>query len=223
MPGGRTLPSATTRIRLWIEFIALFVAVPVWLWFDRLRFGRMIIPTLVLISAGCLVVLLRDRDFDRSRLWNRRDFGRHLRTTLKRVFIGTLVLGAATAVFEPDLFFRFPRESTRMWAMVMVFYPVFSVYPQELIFRTFLFHRYRPLFGSTPRLVIVSAVAFGVAHLFFANLLAPLLSAVGGWLFARTYARSESTLQATLEHGLWGDVLFTLGLGWYFYGGSIGN
>ena len=107
--------------------------------------------------------------------------------------------------------------------MVMVFYPVFSVYPQELIFRAFLFHRYRPLFGSTRNLVIVSAVAFGLAHLFFANLLAPLLSAVGGWIFARTYARSDSTLQATIEHALFGCFLFTVGLGWYFYGGSIGS
>ena len=212
-----------SRVALWCEFILLFVVVPVWLWFDRLRFGQRIIPTLVLICAGCLIVLLRDRSFDRARLWNRRDFGRHLRATMKRLLIGTGILAAATAVFEPELFLRFPRQAPRMWAIVMVFYPVFSVYPQELIFRTFLFHRYRPLFGSTGNLVIVSAIAFGLAHLFFANFWAPVLSTVGGWVFARTYARSASTLQATIEHGLWGDVLFTVGLGWYFYGGSIGG
>ena len=183
----------------------------------------MIIPTLVVICLLCLIVLFRDRRFDRSRLWNRRDFGLHLRVTLKRLLIGTVLLGAATAVFEPELFLRFPRESPRVWMMVMFFYPVFSVYPQELIFRAFMFHRYEPLFGSDRNLVIVSALTFGLAHLFFANLLAPLLSTVGGYIFARTYAHSRSTLQATIEHGLWGDVLFTLGLGWYFYGGSIGN
>lgn len=215
--------SRLSRVALWCEFTTLFVAVPAWFWFDRLRFGQRIIPTLVVISALCLVVLLRDRSFDRSRLWNRRDFGLHLRATLKRLLIGTMVLGTITAVFEPELFLRFPRESPRMWAIVMIFYPVFSVYPQELIFRAFLFHRYQPLFGSTRNLVIVSAIAFGIAHLFFANLWAPVLSTIGGWVFARTYARSASTLQATIEHGLWGDVLFTLGLGWYFYGGSIGS
>jgi membrane protease YdiL (CAAX protease family) len=212
-----------SRVALWFEFTLLFVAVPVWFWFDRLRFGQRIIPTLVVISALCLVVLLRDRGFDRSRLWNRRDFGRHLRATSKRLLFGTVVLGAATAAFEPELFLRFPREAPRMWAIVMVFYPVFSVYPQELIFRTFLFHRYQPLFGSTRNLIVVSALTFGLAHLFFANFWAPALSTVGGWIFARTYARSDSTLQATIEHGLWGDVLFTVGLGWYFYGGSIGS
>ena len=53
-----------------------------------------------------------------------------------------------------------------------------------------MFHRYEPLFGSTRNLIIVSALTFGLAHLFFANLLAPLLSTVGGYIFARTYARS---------------------------------
>ena len=28
----------------------------------------------------------------------------------------------------------------------MIFYPLVSVYPQEIIFRSFFFHRYRDLF-----------------------------------------------------------------------------
>jgi len=66
-------------------------------------------------------------------------------------------------------------------------------------------------------------VAFALAHLFFSNWIAALLSLGGGLLFARTYAHSRSTLLTTVEHGLWGDALFTIGLGWYFYGGSIGT
>lgn len=44
---------------------------------------------------------------------------------------------------------------------------------------------------------------------------------IGGILFARTYERSNSLLAACIEHGLWGDLLFTLGLGWCFYTGVI--
>ena len=91
---------------------------------------------------------------------------------------------------------------------------------QELIFRTFFFHRYRRLFGPVG-LVVASGIAFGVAHLFFNNWIAPVMTTVGGMLFALTYRQSRSTLQACLEHALWGDFLFTIGLGWYFYGGSI--
>jgi|GEM_PF-5893722 len=50
-----------------------------------------------------------------------------------------------------------------------------------------------------------------------------LPTTLDGLLFARTYQRSESTLQASLEHALRGDFLFILGLGWCFYGGLIGG
>jgi membrane protease YdiL (CAAX protease family) len=105
----------------------------------------------------------------------------------------------------------------------MILYPLLSVYPQELIFRPFLFHRYRDLFPEQWMMVLVSGLTFGLAHIFFENWIAPILSVIGGLLFARTYQKSNSTLQAALEHGLWGDLIFTIGLGWYFYGGSIGH
>lgn len=42
-----------------------------------------------------------------------------------------------------------------------------------------------------------------------------------GVLFGVTYARTGSTLQAALEHGLWEWYGFTVGLGWYVYSGAI--
>jgi membrane protease YdiL (CAAX protease family) len=105
----------------------------------------------------------------------------------------------------------------------MILYPLLSVYPQELIFRTFFFHRYRQIFRQSWVLILASGLSFGLAHLFFANWIAPTLTLLGGLQFARTYDRTNSTLQAAIEHGLWGDLIFTIGLGWYFYGGSIGH
>jgi membrane protease YdiL (CAAX protease family) len=69
--------------------------------------------------------------------------------------------------------------------------------------------------------IVVSALAFGLAHLFFANWLAPSLSALGGFLIAATYAGTASTLQANIVHGLWGNLVFTIGMGRFFYGGAI--
>jgi membrane protease YdiL (CAAX protease family) len=65
-------------------------------------------------------------------------------------------------------------------------------------------------------------VAFGLAHIVFANWTAPLMTTVMGVLFALTYARTGSTLQASLEHGIWGWFAFTVGLGWYVFSGAIG-
>jgi CAAX protease family protein len=43
------------------------------------------------------------------------------------------------------------------------------------------------------------------------------LAAVAGLLFASTYERSRSTLLVSIEHALYGDVVFTVGLGSLFY------
>ena len=67
----------------------------------------------------------------------------------------------------------------------------------------------------------MSGFCFGLAHLFFANWIAPVLTALGGVIFARTYSRSGSTMLVSVEHSLWGNFIFTIGLGWYFYAGAI--
>lgn len=214
-------PLRGRRLYLAAELLVIYVGFPVGLVFVREEFARLIVPTLLVTGGGCFFLLWRDPSFDRRRLWNARDF-RDGFLRLLRVFVpAALLVGVAVVVSRPDLLFSFPRREPRWWLVVMVLYPLLSVYPQEIIFRTFFFHRYRPLFGSTTVLVAASALVFGLAHLFFGNWVAPVLTTLGGWLFARTYERSESTLQAVVEHGLWGDFLFTIGLGWYFWGGSI--
>jgi hypothetical protein len=128
----------------------------------------------------------------------------------------------------------------------MLGYPLASVYPQEIIFRTFLFHRYGGLFASRfggpsaaapvsgpetgpetspeagPMLIAASTAAFGYAHLMFQSYLAIGLTVLGGLVFARTYARSRSTCTVAVEHALYGCVLFTVGLGRHFYLGAVG-
>ena len=206
---------------LWLEFTGLFLVVPLVLYVWRRDFADRIIVTLVLVSVLCLGVLLLDPSFDRRRLWKVEGFGVALRCTLGRFLPAAIVVGIVFALLQPERLFEFPRGNPRLWLVVMVLYPVLSVYPQEIIFRTYLFHRYRDLLPPGWVTILVSGAAFGLAHLFFANWVAPLMTAVGGVLFARTYHETRSTLPAVVEHALWGDFVFTIGLGWYFWGGSI--
>ncbi|MEM6793731.1 MAG: CPBP family intramembrane glutamic endopeptidase [Acidobacteriota bacterium] len=206
----------------WLELISVFGLVPIGLFFVRSSFARWIVPALLLAAAVCILALLRDPRFDRGRLGARPGaLGRELPPILKTFVPGALLIGALTALGRPDLLFAFPREQPGWWAVIMIAYPLLSVYPQEILFRTFFFHRYGPLLRGEGAVVASSALVFGLAHLLFANWIAPTLTMIGGYLFARTYARSGSTAVASLEHALWGDFLFTLGLGWYFWGGSI--
>ncbi|MEM8930725.1 MAG: CPBP family intramembrane glutamic endopeptidase [Acidobacteriota bacterium] len=209
---------------LWAEWVVIWIGFPIGLYVIRQSFGRWIVPTLLVTGSLCAVILWRDPSFDRARFGLGGTGGgwQQAASRMLRTFV-PLALGVALAtwIWLPDRLFEFPRSNTRFWLIVMVLYPLLSVYPQELIFRTFFFHRYRPIFPSDAALCLSSAVVFGLAHVFFANWLAPVMTTLGGWLFARTYARTGSTVLTSVEHGLWGDYLFTLGLGFFFWGGSI--
>jgi len=97
--------------------------------------------------------------------------------------------------------------------MILFIYSFFSVYPQELIFRTFYFQRYECLFQNKNLFIFINATVFALAHLFFKNSLVIVLTFLGGLLFAFTYKKTKSTLLVTIEHAIYGCWLFTVGMG----------
>lgn len=213
---------ANLQLRRAVEFSVLFILLPLLLAWQGEVMRRWIIPQLLAFTALCLWLLLRDPSFDRRRLTA---WPRTWRPCLARITALLLVGGAAVLALafglpgvEP---FALPHERPILWLAVLLLYPVLSALPQELIFRVFFFHRYRGLFPAPWQLALVSATVFALAHLVLGNWVAPLLSLAGGLLFAYTYAKTGSLALVTLEHGLWGNWLFTLGLGAYFYGGHI--
>lgn len=211
-------PFWSRAIRL-AEMLLLFLGVPT-LMALRLIEVRLW-PALVVGGGACLAVLLMDRSFDRSRLWNYQGARGIFRGLLPLFGLSVVVLGFGVIVALPERFLQFPRERPGIWLMVMLLYPLLSVYPQEIIFRAFFFHRYGPVFVRPGVTIGASAIAFGWAHIILHNWVAVTLSAIGGALFAWTYERSRSLLAASIEHALYGCAIFTLGLGWYFYMGAV--
>ena len=140
--------------------------------------------------------------------------------------VGLRVLGIAgflfllTWGFRPDLLFRLPRERLFLWWMILLLYPFLSVFPQMYIFRVFFLQRYRPLFGEGRGMLWVNALFFAWSHAFMLNWIAPLLSVVAGYLLADTWQRTRHWRLSWGEHALYGQIVFTVGLGLYFYNGS---
>ena len=99
----------------------------------------------------------------------------------------------------------------------MALYPILSVYPQAIIYRAFVFDRYRDLFGPPWAIVLASAVAFAYVHIIFQNRLAVVLTFFGGILFAVCYLQTGSLFVSSFEHALYGCSIFTIGLGRSFY------
>lgn len=213
-------PSASlfqARGRALAELVLLFLLPPVLI--NLAPFPVPKIPTLLVAAAVCLALLLRDPAFERRRLrLTAFPAGEAKAILLRSLGVGCL-LAAAIGLWDPGLLFSFPQRRPFLWLVVMALYPFLSALPQELIFRVFFFHRLRPLFRDPRLLGAASAVSFAWIHVIFDNWVAPLASLAGGLLFARTYARTASLGAVSLEHALYGNLLFTLGWGVHFYRG----
>lgn len=141
------------------------------------------------------------------------------RVPVVRFLIAVPLLIAVTWWLVPHAWMAFPRERPGLWALVMVFYPFLSALPQEFLYRRFFFWRYAPLMGAGAARLIVNALLFGWLHVMYENWPAFILSALGGVVFAATYAHTRNLVLVWIEHTLYGQFLFTIGLGRFFYEG----
>lgn len=200
-----------------IEGMVLFVGLPLVFYMEPIRLPKL--PSLWVLTLYCWAILWTDRGFDRRRLGNLAALGPFVRAAWPRMLAVLAVLAALAYAFDPGMVFWFPCQRPGIWLMVMVGYPLLSAYPQEMIYRTFLFRRYRAFFGEGRGMAGASALAFGFLHLIYDNPVAVGLSLLGGWFFAQTYRQTGSTLAATFEHALYGCWIFTVGWGRFFYEG----
>jgi hypothetical protein len=204
---------------LWCELVLIFGGAPLLIVYVHNRgflFGLLWIGALLGFAA-----LKRHNPHLRYRAeWNTSALRTGAKEVLRRFFLLAILLTAFTIVHDFGRLFSFPLERPWMWLMVMLLYPLLSVWPQEMVYRSFFLNRYAPLFPKPNTIAIASALAFGYAHIVFYNWIAIVFCICGGWLFATTYQRHRSLALVCFEHALYGCLIFTLGLGWYFYGSA---
>ncbi len=202
-------------VLLAVEFVAIFIAVPVLIYYRRIP--NFPIPYLLVGATAAFLLLKHDPTFDSAQLFAWANARAYLAPMLLRDAVCLLLLGFAVRFLAPDLLFSLVKKSPALWVLVMLLYPLLSAYPQELLYRAFFFHRYAPLFGNGWGMLLASALAFGFVHIIFRNNLAVVLCVIGGFLFAFTYQRSGSLLLTCFDHAIFGNFLFTIGLGQFFY------
>ena len=212
------------KIRRTAEFAVLYLGVPVLLRLapeiarrTRLELYIPIIPVLVLMAAIVLLYMLRTRliradDLGAISGATRRDWA----FMFGRFALLAAALTAALHLYRPEALLRFPRERAGLWALVMLLYPLVSVMSQGIIYRAFYTLRYASVFPASLQ-TLVGAAVFSFAHLAFANAFALAFTFVGGFFFLTSYRRTGSLLFSNLEHALYGDFLFTIGWGEYFF------
>ena len=133
-------------------------------------------------------------------------------------FLGMLfIIVTLLLLLRPESLFVILKERPLLMLMIFMFYPIFSAYPQELIFRTFFYHRYRNLFPNVQVAILANALLFGYAHLLFENWLAVIATILLGWAMSITYLKTKSLIGTSLEHAIYGNFAFLIGIGDFFY------
>ncbi|MFO1187485.1 MAG: CPBP family intramembrane glutamic endopeptidase [Alphaproteobacteria bacterium] len=209
------------RARLWIEFALLFVVMPAAVTYLVRTLRVPLIFLLLIVLIGLVAFLLWDRTFSLKRELSRGIAMRELKS-IAAIFLGVAAIMAVYVWFyEPARFLSFPRRSLLFWGMVMLLYPLLSAFPQELVYRTFYFHRYGALFNGSRGLAVgINGALFGLAHIMMGSAFSVVLSGALGVLLAFRYTHARSFWAALLEHSLYGQLVFTIGLGYLFFTGN---
>jgi membrane protease YdiL (CAAX protease family) len=214
------VPGPRRRLRLAFEIALFFVGAPlaVTMAVHGLRLPLFLVLQPLLL---CFVLyLLWDPTFLVKRELSRGIGARDLAAILALFLIAGGLITLVTYRLFPGAFLEFPRNRPRVWLLIMVLYPVLSVFAQEFVYRTFFFHRYGPLFGQWRGLAILTnAALFAFGHIIFLNWIAVAGSFAFGLLFAYRYERTRSLWAVCLEHSLYGCLAFTVGRGRYFFTG----
>lgn len=199
----------STAYRL-TEFFSIFVLIPVsfaipYSFWIKLAIG-------VLGFAYIIFVLLKVEG-------NKFRIGKDLNWKVfwMRTLVQFLVIALITAVYvwivDKEMLFIIVIQQPGWWLFILFIYSFLSVYPQELIYRTFFFQRYEAFFRNSQLFIFLNAILFSLAHIFLMSSLVMLLTFLGGILFAMTFYRTRSTLLVSIEHAIYGSWLFTVGMG----------
>ncbi len=224
---GGTLPRSSPsawprdqrRVRLIVELGVLFILAPLLMraavYDYQVPLFYALPPVLLLMMA----FLFFDPTFQLRRELRRRITLKTFASIVLIFIAGAALVLLAVAAFMPERLFALAAERPGKWAKIMTLYPFTSVLAQEFVYRVFFFHRYGPLFPNRWALIAANAAAFGFGHILFRNWIAIGGTFAGGLLFAWRYERTRSFWAVWFEHVLWGWLVFTVGLGVYFFTG----
>ncbi|MGE0230714.1 MAG: CPBP family intramembrane glutamic endopeptidase [Flavobacteriaceae bacterium] len=204
--------------QLLAEFFSLFVATPILM--AVFAPPSAMPPMLLAVAAVGLVLLHRTPTFHWRELlqgWRRIDW---------RIVAAFAALTAAAslalvALLRPEAYLMLLRVNPLLWLAVMLLYPILSALPQEIVFRPLFFRRYQRILPSGRTALVLNAAIFSLAHLMYWNWVAATATFLGGLVFAWAYKARSSFPLAFALHAVAGNILFTSGIGIFFYTGAI--
>ena len=102
-----------------------------------------------------------------------------------------------------------------IYLVVFIAYPLISAPIQELFFRSFYFYRYSNLINQSI-IIFLNILLFAFYHKIYGGWISVVLSFIGGIIITFIYLKNNSFWWACFCHGIFGVMVFFLGLGKYF-------
>ena len=192
------------------EFLIIFILIPVSFVLNYSIWLKLSIGSIGFLYVIFVLLKIENEKFKIATNLNWKFFWKE---TLLKLIVIILITSLFVYANNKEAFFSVLLNKPKLWFFILFVYSLFSVYPQELIYRTFFFKRYKSFFKNTNFLIFINAIVFCLAHTFFRNILVVILTFFGGILFAITFNKTKSTLLVSIEHAIYGCWLFTVGMG----------
>ena len=95
--------------------------------------------------------------------------------------------------------------------LLFLIYLIFSVIPQEIIFRYYFFIRYKNVFKNKYILITTNSLVFSIFHVIYFDLKIIFITFLGSLIFSINYIKFNSLILVILQHFFFGQILFVLG------------
>ena len=127
------------------------------------------------------------------------------------IFFDIFLIISMIILFGDDFFLKdLDFKKYYFTSVLLLFYLLFSVIPQEIIFRFLFFYKYKDYFNKF-EILLVNSLVFSFCHLIYFDIYILLFSFFGNLLFTFNYMKNKSLLVVIVEHFLLGQTLIILG------------
>ncbi len=193
-----------------LELLILFLLIPISFVFSYNAIAKLSIGLTGFLYILFILLKVEKVKFQISKNIDWKSFWK---STLLKLFIIAIITSLYVYFTASKNLFIVVLNKPLLWILILLFYSIFSVYPQELLYRNYFFKHYKNLFKNEKMFLLINAFLFSLAHLLFKNILVLILTFIGGLLFAYTYNKTKSTFLVSVEHSIYGCWLFTVGMG----------
>jgi membrane protease YdiL (CAAX protease family) len=196
-----------------LEIFFLFVVSPIVLFLSIPLFIKLIYLLLGIIYITLISIFIEK--FSKIKM------DKKLRkVAFKEIGIRFLIIASLTTLVlyfqNKEQLFNVILNKPFLWLRFSGIYILFSVIPQELIYRTFFVKRYREHIKNEWLFILINSILFSFAHIWFQSWTVLAFTFIGSLLFITMHLKTKSTLLVILEHSIYGVWLYSVGYGVLF-------